>query len=353
MRAEPEVPVAERTAIVVTSIAAPNRAMADIAAGSRERGWDFIVIGDVKSPSGFALEGCRYFDIPSQTASGLRFAEMCPTGHYARKNVGYLLAMGAGARLIIETDDDNFPSDGFWRPRRRELRVATVRDGGWVNVYRYFTEARIWPRGLPLDSIDGLAPAFDALPVGEVDCPVQQGLADADPDVDAIYRMTLPLPQSFRGDRRVAMAEGTWCPFNSQNTAWWPEAFPLMYLPAHCPFRMTDIWRSFVAQRIAWTNGWSVLFHEPTVRQERNVHDLMHDFADEVPGYLNNRRIGEALADLALEPGGDAIPDNIRRCYQTLVAMGLVKSDELDLIEAWFADLAEIRDRFTPVGRDP
>ena len=47
---------------------------------------------------------------------------------------------------------------------------------------------------------------------------------------------------------------------------------------------MTDIWRSFVAQRIAWTNNWSVLFDEPTVWQERNEHDLMRDFRDEVPG---------------------------------------------------------------------
>ena len=58
---------------------------------------------------------------------------------------------------------------------------------------------------------------------------------------------------------------------------------------------MTDIWRSFVAQRIAWANNWSILFHEPTVWQERNDHSLMRDFKDEVPGYLHNRRIGEVL----------------------------------------------------------
>ena len=55
--------------------------------------------------------------------------------------------------------------------------------------------------------------------------------------------------------------------------------YPLLYLPAYCSFRMTDIWRSFVAQRIAWENGWRLLFHGPTMEQERNVHDLMKDFA--------------------------------------------------------------------------
>ena len=31
----------------------------------------------------------------------------------------------------------------------------------------------------------------------ESDCPIQQGLADRNPDVDAIYRLILPLPFSF------------------------------------------------------------------------------------------------------------------------------------------------------------
>ena len=76
-----------------------------------------------------------------------------------------------------------------------------------------------------------------------------------------------------------------------------------MYLPAYCSFRMTDIWRSFVAQRIASVNGWSVLFRAATVRQRRNPHDLLRDFRDEVPGYLANREICVALEALRLEPG--------------------------------------------------
>lgn len=64
---------------------------------------------------------------------------------------------------------------------------------------------------------------------------------------------------------------------------------------------MTDIWRSFVAQRVAWECGWSVLFHGPTVWQERNDHNLMRDFEDEVPGYLNNSAIREALESLSLQ----------------------------------------------------
>jgi hypothetical protein len=105
---------------------------------------------------------------------------------------------------------------------------------------------------------------------------------------------------------------------------------------------MTDIWRSFVAQRIAWTNGWGILFHEPTVSQERNEHDLMRDFKDEVPGYLHNRRICEALDELRLEPGAERTGENLRACYEKLVHLDLIDRQELRLVEAWLNDLKRI-----------
>ncbi len=329
----------EKTAIVVTSIGAPNRIMREIARGGMDHGYDFIVAGDTKSPKDFALDGCRFLDIEAQIATGFRFAASCPTRHYARKNVGYLEAIRGGATQIIETDDDNIPAPAFFAPRERKVCVPLLSGGGWANVYRYFTDALIWPRGLPLDKVNAPLTALELLPVKELDCPIQQGLADDNPDVDAIYRLILPLPQSFDRGRRVALGGGAWCPFNSQNTTWWREAFPLLYLPAYCSFRMTDIWRSFVAQRVAWEAGWSILFHEATVRQERNEHDLMRDFADEVPGYLNNHRISQALMGLALKSGVENIPGNMRVCYAKLAEMDLVGTEELALLDAWLADL--------------
>jgi hypothetical protein len=211
-----------------------------------------------------------------------------------------------------------------------------------VNVYRFFTDAHIWPRGLPLDQIQSAILAFEDLGQAEVDCPIQQGLSNENPDVDAIYRLTLPLPQSFRTDRRVALGANSWCPFNSQNTTWWRDASPLLYLPAYCSFRMTDIWRSFVAQRIAWANEWNILFHEPTVEQERNEHNLMRDFRDEVPGYLNNSAICEALSQLDIKSGVAHLGQNLRLCYEKLVSMDLVGEQELGLVDAWLDDLEQI-----------
>ncbi|MET0626166.1 MAG: STELLO glycosyltransferase family protein [Pyrinomonadaceae bacterium] len=330
----------ESLAVVVTSISGPNRVLRELSDGCAARGHRFLVVGDEKSPSDFQLEGCDFYGLAAQYETGFRFARLCPTRHYARKNLGYLLAIRGGATLIAETDDDNIPREEFWGERRRRLSVHTSAGAGWVNAYSYFTDTHIWPRGLPLDRVRDEVAEFDSLPVGDADCPIQQGLADVNPDVDAIYRLVSELPQSFRRDRRVALASGSWCPFNSQNTTWWADAFPLLYLPAYCSFRMTDIWRSFVAQRLAWEQGWSVLFHEPTVWQERNEHNLMRDFRDEVPGYLHNDSIREALASLTLAPGVGRLGEGLMACYEKLVEMSLVGSEELPLLAAWLDDLA-------------
>ena len=106
---------------------------------------------------------------------------------------------------------------------------------------------------------------------------------------------------------------------------------------------MTDIWRSFVAQRIAWENGWSILFREPTVFQLRNEHNLMRDFRDEIPGYTHNRKIAELLEGLSLASGVEKLGDNLRLCYESLVRAAIMETRELALLEAWIEDFAAIR----------
>lgn len=332
----------KKCAVVITSINAPTRAVVEIARDRAKLNARFVVVGDSKSPADFRYDGVEYYDIAAQIGSGFSIAPLAPTKHYARKNIGYLLAIQGGADVIIETDDDNIPLDSFWMPRVRTVTGGLVTGRSWSNVYRHFTPALIWPRGLPLSSVRVTEPEFDTLPTVTRTCPIQQGLADGDPDVDAIYRLILPLPVHFQAGRSVILDRGVWCPFNSQNTTFFQEAFPLLYLPFHCSWRVTDIWRSLIAQRIGWENGWSLLFQSPTVFQDRNEHDLMRDFAEEVPGYLNNDRIRLALEDLPLQPGVGHIPDNLMRCYELLVALDLVHRDELALVRAWVADLASI-----------
>ncbi|CAN5375965.1 hypothetical protein BH11BAC1_BH11BAC1_14310 [soil metagenome] len=327
----------QNTALIITSISLPNKAMKAFAAGCHEKGIEFYVIGDTKSPKDFHLDNCRFAGIEEQREMPFKLAKLLPERHYGRKNLGYLLAKNK--EVIIETDDDNFPRVEFWQKDFDFSSVRFINEKGWVNAYRYFSEDNIWPRGLPLEAIQESGkrktvqsskdiPSFDSVKIF-------QGLADENPDVDAVYRMTLKLPFDFEKKSPLLLGKGVWCPFNSQNTTWKKEAFPLMYLPSWCSFRMTDIWRSFIAQRIAWTCGWTVLFHSADVWQERNDHDLLKDFADEVPGYLNNFRMCKMLDELELKDGTQNICDNLIRCYQLMVDNNWIGKEEMAMVHAW------------------
>lgn len=350
---------------VITTVQIPTDSAKNLAralSGNRGR---LVVAGDTKGPAtyvlddidGFMQEQLAFLSIDAQLETGFQLAELLPTKHYARKNIGYLYAMRAGATCIYETDDDNAPLES-WRPRDEYLQpplVLRAKPGErprWVNVYRHFSSENIWPRGLPLDRIhSGFESADDFNPAAndqqQVWAPIQQGLADGSPDVDAIWRLTMDREFRFESKPSVILPPGQWCPFNTQSTWWWPTVYPLLYIPSYCSFRMCDIWKSFVAQRCLWELGTGVVFHAPEVWQERNFHDLMRDFNDEIPGYQHNHRIAGFLDHVDLKRGAEFVSENLRTCYLRLIDTGIFPEAELELVEAWLADVAATRPKMS------
>ncbi len=322
---------------VLTTIQPPNAAMRRLSEKLEAHRGQLIVIGDRKGPGSFELPRTLFYSLADQLAMSAQLAQKLPTGHYARKNLGYLQAISKGAPSIFETDDDNAPLES-WAPRSYEQQAETWSQPGWFNVYRLFSAEFLWPRGLPLDQVRGGSLPASPVRVSSVLAPIQQGLVNGSPDVDAVWRLLLDRDLEFTGRASVVLAPGTWCPFNSQCTWWWPLAYPLLYLPCFASFRMTDIWRSFVAQRCLWEVGYGVLFHSPQMSQDRNAHDLMRDFQDEVPGYLNNSQIRQLLQAARLEAGEDAVAENLIRCYEVLVQARLLPEQELDLVKTWVSD---------------
>ena len=112
---------------------------------------------------------------------------------------------------------------------------------------------------------------------------------------------------------------------------------------------MTDIFRSFVVQRCLWELGFGLVFHAPEVIQERNEHNLLRDFEDEIPGYLQNGKIVLALEELTLRAGEAYLAENIRRCYEQLVRIEVLPERELALLDAWLEDIHAIANE---AGRD-
>lgn len=340
---------------VITTIQEPTPSVHWLVRSLKQAGGRLIAVGDQKGPSRFdpapdAPGLTEFYPLARQKELPYSLAALLPTKHYARKNLGYLLAMSQGAARIYETDDDNMPADG-WRPFPLRVAAQPVAPRPWMNVYRLYSDELIWPRGFPLDRVtDAGTYQHDAeTPMTELEAPIQQGLADLAPDVDAVWRLILDHEFRFRPAPSVVLGPGTWCPFNSQNTWWWPAAYPLMYLPSYCSFRMTDIWRSFVAQRCLWEFGAGapgaagvagVVFHAADVIQQRNVHNLMRDFSDEVPGYLHNDQLVRTLSELKLSPGPAAVGENMAICYEALVNAKLFPHDEMPLVRAWLQDVA-------------
>ena len=115
---------------------------------------------------------------------------------------------------------------------------------------------------------------------------------------------------------------------------------------------MTDIWRSFVAEHAC--GNWAAAWSSTVPRLSRaHPHNLLSDFRDEVPGYLNNGRLVQTLAGLTLRPGPGAVLDNLLCCYEALIAEGFLPTEERPLVRAWAADLEAVAGNLPRAGAAP
>lgn len=325
--------------IVITSINPPT---AGVRGFSRVAPSDVVVVADRKTPNDWSLEGVKFLSIEDQellpTSS---FADLLPFNHYCRKMMGYLYAIRAGAEVIADSDDDNIPKDSWSGPPPFDSKqLCSPPELGFINVYRWFTGQYIWPRGFPIRLLQSATTIVASTQLVEADAQVGvwQGLVDEDPDVDAIYRMVVGAPCVFEDNPPVVLNTGTVAPFNSQNTSFRREVFPLLYLPSFVSFRFTDILRGLVAQPILWAHGFRLGFARASVTQKRNYHNLLDDFESEIPCYM----LGERIIDIARGAvrGKGPIEDDLLETYRALHANSIVVKQELELLEAWLHELA-------------
>lgn len=316
--------------IVITSIFRPTEA---IEAFARLPGHHLVVVGDKKTPPGWQFDNCTYLGVEDQMALSPSFANAIPFNHYGRKMLGYVYALQQGADIIIDTDDDNIPYSHWSFPSFEGEFLSSAPALGWINIYHHFSDQPVWPRGLPLRHINDSRHKLQwqegkkKQQVG-----IWQGLADEDPDVDAIYRLTSDKPCLFRKQEPVVLEKGTVSPFNSQNTAIRKELFPLLFLPSFVTFRFTDILRGIIAQPVCWQHGYRLGFTEATVIQKRNEHDYFRDFESEVPMYLHTEKSLEAVAG-AMQAG--SVKDNLYHAYEALLKINVVEQREMTVLDEW------------------
>ncbi len=326
--------------IVITSIMPPSPSVLALA---KRNGVRLIVIGDKKTPPDWYIPGVAFISASSQDRLNYGISKRLPWNHYSRKNLGYLRAFEQGATIIVDTDDDNMPKENWSFPSFSGNFNLSENDLGFLNIYTYFTDSHIWPRGFPLNRIRDEKARVNAsrLSPATVRIGIWQALADGDPDVDAIYRLVDNRPCHFKQKPPVVLGRGTCCPFNSQNTAFSEAMFPLLFLPTQVNSRFTDILRGLVAQPIMWKHGYSVGFAGATVVHERNPHNYLDDFKAEIALYLNADRIIEIVENNLKEK--KSIEDNLYEAYESLVIEGIVPAAEILVLERWLEDLANIK----------
>ena len=312
-----------KTSIVTTTINIPIL-LTEYAKNARYHGHedvDFITIGDRKSVPGTA-EFCKsieryypsiYLDIPAQQRYLDRFPDLWAHLRFdsiQRRNIGIMLAYENGADVVITIDDDNFVLNQDFVGRHTIVGTAPElpvygSTGGWFNVCSLLDSdggVQFYHRGYPQKIRWTESDHFVTVSRSKRMVAVNAGLWLDNPDIDALTRMERQpvvrgVKQPWLGT--FSLSPGTWCPFNSQNTAIARSAIPAYFLSPYTG-RYDDIWASYIVIRIAEHLNDAIAFGEPLVRQERNPHDLWKDLDAERNGMIMTDGLCEALRGASL-----------------------------------------------------
>jgi hypothetical protein len=327
--------------IVITTINHPTKVFDAL---SKLDDWNILVVADKKTPKDWEFPGVTVLTIDDQLQLNYKIMQHIPWNHYGRKNIGYLYAISCGAKIIYETDDDNFLTTGVidLQPEYSDW-VAVASDAVVTNPYAYFDQPTVWPRGYPLKSIlkDDTATWTCQK---NIFIPVQQGLVDKDPDVDAIFRLTRTDETIFDAKKMpLVLDHGVMAPFNSQNTIFYYSAFWTLLLPCSVSGRVADIWRGYICQRLLWDIGGYLCFVGSYAFQERNQHDLLKDFIDEMDLYTKTDQL---LLLLGQPLYGDLLSERMLNLFGLLYEDSMIKAADVDLAYAWLQDLETVGYKF-------
>ena len=205
-----------------------------------------------------------------------------------------------------------------------------------------------WPRGLPLPHIKDESCSHPEMVSKKVDpesIAVYQSLSNQDPDVDAIYRLTQPLPFDFAVDEQTLMTmvpPQSLSPFNAQATLFTRDALWMLPLPISVHGRVSDIWRSYFGQRLLRETGHVVVFTHPQVIQHRNVHNYLADLESESDLYLKSGRLLEFLMEWQRPTSAKTLPHIIENLYIELYERDYIGIEDVLLVQTWLELLSSV-----------
>lgn len=322
--------------LIITTIFPPRK---DVYKLSKIKNWNLIAVGDKKTPKNWNVENVTFLKPQMQETLFPKFSKILPWNIYARKNMGYLYAIKQQSDIIGETDDDVSPYKNFPPDISKNKRLPVLSGDKFINIYKFFGGGSSWPRGYPLNYLNKKQTIKEK--IKKVKGYIQNSVIDQDSDFDAIYRLISDKPVKFKRSGEYALADGTYCPLNSQNTFFHKEAFPLLYIPSQVNPRVEDILRGYIAQRILWELGGNLIFsYTTTYTNDRNAHDYMKDFKNEMPLYLYVEKAIRTMDALSLS---NDIGKSLIKVYKTLGKdEEIVGRNEYKIVEAWIKEIERL-----------
>lgn len=293
----------------------------------------FIVIGDKKTPSdvgqylrqlmeasGYEIE---YWDEARQAdylQNHRKLMRLLVWNSIQRRNLGFFLAWRCEAEIVISIDDDNHIEDGDYLGDHGIVGTslslpAAESSTGWFNVCdlaKTHNGARVYHRGFPVRKRWGTESIVWGQRIGR--CVINAGLWLGEPDADAMTHIVAKAEITGYEETALphfALHSNTWCPFNSQNTAYSRDLIPALYLITMGSTvdglrfgRYDDIFQSYFIQKIAQTRGDLICYGSPIVRQIRNPHNYLKDLKEEVPGMELTNLLVDTLSSITLAVDG-------------------------------------------------
>ncbi|KAI8100236.1 hypothetical protein M9434_007197 [Picochlorum sp. BPE23] len=277
------------------------------------------------------------------------FVNKVPLNHFGRKNIGYLYAILNGANQIFDFDDDNFLKTGnSLSTAASSIMEMHVKQECLVgNPYPlmgapFAGNVPAWPRGYPLEKIKSNCSEYvQRFKRDKSILSVFQFLADVDPDVDGIFRLTRDIPFSFNSNSKdvIAVSPGLFVPFNAQATVFKYSSFWSLFLPTTVHGRVSDIWRSYIGQRVLWEFGSQIAFLPPGVDQIRNFHYPLADMNAEKDLYEKAMSLIELLADWV--PSATSVAGMLEDLYIVLYEHDVIEIQDVSLLQEWLLAFAK------------
>jgi hypothetical protein len=286
----------------------------------------------------------HYYSPEDQEALGYACSEIIGWNSIQRRNIAMLEAIKGGADVIVLIDDDNIPMTRDHIPAMGKLLETPFSgcmvssDNRWVDSGRFLVPPVIM-RGLDWTKKDG---KLKFHPVVQKKIGLVAGLSLGDPDINASeWLVKAPYVSNSHEllNTGFLVSPDAWAPFNSQNTAWQRELFPLMFV---IPFigKYDDIWCSYIAERIMRETEFHVYFGKPFSLQARNVHNYIYDLTTEILGIEYTEKFCNILDSLTLR--GEDVNARIGYIFKELKKTDFFPQKAAEAGIAWCKDIARI-----------